>query len=146
MLCFNTSCFHKIESSQFSLGLFVLATEASVPWVDSVLCDIGDQQSISESLSTFSGHLERIKRIRKEATRRSLVLLDEVSHSKSTKREFHSWSVLTLFPYPCKVGFRNICHWRGSLRNGSFTGHGWKWSVGSETSSSYLSHHASWGN
>ncbi|EFJ16942.1 hypothetical protein SELMODRAFT_421325 [Selaginella moellendorffii] len=43
-------------------GLYVLAKEpALIPWVDRVLADIGDQQSLSQSLSTFSGHLLRIK-------------------------------------------------------------------------------------
>ena len=56
----------------------MLSTEAIVPWVDSVLADIGDQQSLSASLSTFSGHLERIQKIRRESTGRSVVLLDEV--------------------------------------------------------------------
>ncbi|XP_024542747.1 uncharacterized protein LOC9634579 [Selaginella moellendorffii] len=60
-------------------GLYVLAKEpALIPWVDRVLADIGDQQSLSQSLSTFSGHLLRIKRIKEESTSSSLVLLDEV--------------------------------------------------------------------
>jgi len=39
--------------------------------------DIGDEQSISESLSTFSGHLLRIKSILEQADNETLVLLDE---------------------------------------------------------------------
>ncbi len=39
--------------------------------------DIGDEQSIAESLSTFSGHLLRIRRILEQADRETLVLLDE---------------------------------------------------------------------
>lgn len=43
-------------------GLYVPASEPVVlPWFDSVLCDIGDDQSLVQSLSTFSGHLRRIK-------------------------------------------------------------------------------------
>lgn len=45
---------------------------------DKVLADIGDEQSLSSNLSTFSGHLTRIAAIRREATFRSLVLLDEL--------------------------------------------------------------------
>ncbi|KAG6417353.1 hypothetical protein SASPL_119507 [Salvia splendens] len=42
-------------------GLYVLASEgAKVPWFDYVLADIGDEQSLSQSLSTFSGHLKQI--------------------------------------------------------------------------------------
>lgn len=60
-------------------GLFVLAIEPVVlPWFDAVLADIGDEQSLSQSLSTFSGHLHRIKRIKEVSTGNSLVLLDEV--------------------------------------------------------------------
>ncbi|KAJ0046437.1 hypothetical protein Pint_05437 [Pistacia integerrima] len=42
-------------------GLYVLSSEpAQVPWFDYVFADIGDEQSLSQSLSTFSGHLKQI--------------------------------------------------------------------------------------
>ncbi|KAH9724512.1 DNA MISMATCH REPAIR 2 domain-containing protein [Citrus sinensis] len=42
-------------------GLHILSSEyAKVPWFDSVFADIGDEQSLSQSLSTFSGHLKQI--------------------------------------------------------------------------------------
>ncbi|KAL7003721.1 hypothetical protein U1Q18_004869 [Sarracenia purpurea var. burkii] len=42
-------------------GLYVLSSEpVKIPWFDSVLADIGDEQSLSQSLSTFSGHLKQI--------------------------------------------------------------------------------------
>ncbi|KAK0593394.1 hypothetical protein LWI29_035943 [Acer saccharum] len=42
-------------------GLYVLSSEsAQIPWFDSVFADIGDEQSLSQSLSTFSGHLKQI--------------------------------------------------------------------------------------
>ncbi|OVA16083.1 DNA mismatch repair protein MutS [Macleaya cordata] len=42
-------------------GLYVLSSEpVRIPWFDSVFADIGDEQSLSQSLSTFSGHLRRI--------------------------------------------------------------------------------------
>ena len=40
--------------------------------------DIGDQQSLENSLSTFSGHMSNIAQIMKNATRHSIVLLDEI--------------------------------------------------------------------
>ena len=51
---------------------------AVVPWCDAVLADIGDGQSVVESLSTYSGHLTRIRDILASCTRSSLVLLDEL--------------------------------------------------------------------
>ncbi|PZV21615.1 MAG: endonuclease MutS2 [Leptolyngbya sp.] len=45
-------------------GLYVPAREpVEIPWFDQVLADIGDEQSIEQSLSTFSGHIRRIGRI-----------------------------------------------------------------------------------
>jgi len=38
----------------------------------------GDEQSLSSNLSTFSGHLRRIEKLRQESTGKSLVLLDEL--------------------------------------------------------------------
>ncbi len=46
------------------VGLFVPAREpVELPWFDLVLADIGDEQSLEQSLSTFSGHIRRISRI-----------------------------------------------------------------------------------
>ena len=50
----------------------------AMPWFDCVMADIGDEQSIVQSLSTFSAHVARMRTIMATATTRSLVLLDEV--------------------------------------------------------------------
>ncbi|XP_022890400.1 uncharacterized protein LOC111405654 isoform X1 [Olea europaea var. sylvestris] len=60
-------------------GLYVLSSEpVKIPWFDSVFADIGDEQSLSQSLSTFSGHLKQISEIKSHSSNLSLVLLDEV--------------------------------------------------------------------
>ena len=62
-------------------GLPVPATEARFPVFDQVLADIGDQQSIQESLSTFSAHIAHIREMLLDVTRDSLVLLDELGRA-----------------------------------------------------------------
>jgi DNA mismatch repair protein MutS2 len=60
-------------------GLPVPASGDSVfPMTTDLLADIGDEQSIDESLSTFSSHISRIARILEAADRRCLVLMDEL--------------------------------------------------------------------
>jgi DNA mismatch repair protein MutS2 len=61
------------------VGMFVPAREpVELPWFDTVLADIGDEQSLQQSLSTFSGHIRRIARVLEHASPQTLVLLDEV--------------------------------------------------------------------
>jgi DNA mismatch repair protein MutS2 len=59
-------------------GYLVTATAFELPRFDAVYADIGDEQSLNQSLSTFSSHLLRIKEIMHRATKDSLVLLDEL--------------------------------------------------------------------
>ncbi len=77
-----------------TLGLMVMMAKAGIflpardpvelPWFESVYADIGDEQSLQQSLSTFSGHIRRIGRILDtldpdpDRIQPALVLLDEV--------------------------------------------------------------------
>jgi DNA mismatch repair protein MutS2 len=62
-------------------GLPVPAAEAEFPLFDEVLADIGDHQSIQESLSTFSAHIAAIREMIDRATANSLVLVDELGRA-----------------------------------------------------------------
>lgn len=56
----------------------VAAEHAAMPVFDRVLADIGDEQSITADLSTFSAHMLNLKSMLEMATERSLILVDEM--------------------------------------------------------------------
>ena len=74
-----------------TIGLLTMMTQAGIPIpasgescipiFDGVFADIGDEQNIEHTLSTFGWHIGNIVRIIKSATERTLVLLDELGTS-----------------------------------------------------------------
>lgn len=62
-------------------GLPVPAEHAEFPLFDDVLADIGDHQSLAESLSSFSAHILAVRSMLEQATGDSLVLLDELGRA-----------------------------------------------------------------
>ena len=66
-----------------SSGLYIPACEKSSIYVfDHIFADIGDEQSIQESLSTFSSHMTTIIDIISLATKNSLVLLYKYTYTQ----------------------------------------------------------------
>ena len=83
-------------------GLHVPAEEAHFPRFDGVYADIGDQQSIQQSMSTFSSHIANLKGIMSRATAHSLVLVDELG--TSTDPEEGSALASAVLRYFQKIG------------------------------------------
>ena len=62
-------------------GLPVPAAEAEFPIVEQILADVGDNQSIEQSLSTFSAHIATIRTMMDSVNMDSLILLDELGRA-----------------------------------------------------------------
>lgn len=89
-------------------GLMVPASEDSIFGAfEDILADIGDEQSIEQSLSTFSSHMTKIVDVLSRITFNSLVLLDELGSGTDPKEG--SSLAISIIEYLKKSGARVIC-------------------------------------
>lgn len=122
-----------------TIGLMSLMTQAGIPIpaspetrlpvFDQVFADIGDEQSIEQTLSSFSWHMGNMIRIINNTTERSLVLLDELGTStdpaegsalaRSILRHFLSSKILTVATTHY-ADLKAFAHTTPGLHNASF--------------------------
>lgn len=89
-------------------GLAIPASESSkVSTFDDIFVDIGDEQSIEQSLSTFSSHMTKIKKITENISINSLCLIDEIGSGTDPKEG--SSLAIALIDFMYKRGARIIC-------------------------------------
>lgn len=88
-------------------GLFLPCEEnTQIAVFDEIFCDIGDEQSIQQSLSTFSSHIKNINDILNKITSNSLVLFDELG--AGTEPIEGSALALSIAGYVLKSGSRAV--------------------------------------
>ncbi|MDR3193603.1 MAG: endonuclease MutS2, partial [Treponema sp.] len=116
-----------------TLGLFALMNQSGLalpaeegtflPVFDGIYADIGDEQSLSQSLSTFSAHMVNIAGIASRAGERSLVLLDELG--SGTDPEEGSAIAMAILDYLIeKRAWLVVTTHHGVLKNYGYTREG----------------------
>ncbi len=102
-------------------GFPVPAAEGtSLPCFTGVYADIGDDQSIDESLSTFSGHMKNLAEILEKADENSLVLLDELG-SGTDPQEGGAIAMAALDSLFARNSFVLVTTHHGILKNYGYT-------------------------
>lgn len=104
-------------------GFPVPAAEGTrLPIFSSVFADIGDEQSIDESLSTFSSHMKKIAQMMNHADSSSLVLLDELG-SGTDPQEGSAIAMAALDTLIERKSFVLVTTHHGILKNYGYTNH-----------------------
>ncbi|MBP5402595.1 MAG: endonuclease MutS2 [Treponema sp.] len=102
-------------------GFPVPALEGTrLPVFKDIFCDIGDEQSLDQSLSTFSGHMKNIAQALNEASENSLVLLDELG-SGTDPQEGSAIAMATLDLLIERGSFVLVTTHHGVLKNYGYT-------------------------
>ncbi len=95
-------------------GLPVPAKKAKIPFYKSVLADIGDHQSLSANLSTFSSHISNIAEMMRNCNAPSLVLLDEVGTGTDPEEgSALGVAIVDYFRRQCRAQVVASTHYRG---------------------------------
>jgi DNA mismatch repair protein MutS2 len=95
-------------------GLPVPAREAQIPFYKSVLADIGDNQSLSANLSTFTSHISNIAEMMRECSNPALVLLDEVGTGTDPEEgSALGVAIVDYFRRQCSAQVIASTHYRG---------------------------------
>jgi len=95
-------------------GLPVTAdSKSKIGMFSDIMSEIGDEQSLSENLSTFSGHIKNISRIIEKADKNSLVLIDELSSATEPREGEALGRAIIGFLIHKEVKFIVTTHFRG---------------------------------
>ena len=113
----TVALFAALNQSGFPLPC---AEGSILPLFDNIFADIGDEQSMDQSLSTLSGHMKNIAKMTQKATDRTLVLLDELGGGTDPE-EGGAIAMAVLDYFIEKISWVLVTTHHGSLKNYGYT-------------------------